>query len=298
MAHDDGIMAHGGATMAQLYTGANTGFTQCFPMSHKSQMTSTLPDFIHKYRAPNTLVSNNAKTQIGKQVNQILKMYAISDFQCEPNQQNQNPAACKIQEVMKLTNAIFDCIGTPAKYWFLFFLFVWFLMNCLAMQRLNWETPIQGDFGQKPDISLLLQLHLFEPVYSIGDHSDHSYSYPSNKKLGCWDGVAGNKGNDLPYWILTDDTEHVISRSAVRSVLNTANPNTHADMLYSPGMDTDSDHSDPTAHIKSTIDYLPGATIDPGEFNLPKLSPDELLGTNFLKQAKNLCVCAEVIKRI
>ena len=112
-------MGHGGATMAQLYTGVTTGFTQCFSMSHESQMTITLQDFICKYGSLTTLVSDNYKTQIGKQVNQILKMFAISDFQCEPNQQNQNPVEHKIQEVKKLTNAIMDCTGTPAKYWLL-----------------------------------------------------------------------------------------------------------------------------------------------------------------------------------
>ena len=57
-----------------------------------------------------------------------------------------------------------------------------------------------------------------------------------------------------------------------------------------------SDFSGPSAHIKSTIDYL-GFSIDPRELDLPKFSPDDLLGTTFPK-LDDQCVRAEVIWKI
>ena len=87
------------------------------------------------------------------------------------------------------------------------------------MHNLHWETPIKRDFGQKPDISSLLQFHWFEPVYYLGDHSDHSYPSSSNEKRGCWVGVAKTKGDDHTYWILTNNTDQVKSLPVLLSAL-------------------------------------------------------------------------------
>jgi hypothetical protein len=54
------------------------------------KMANTIKDFICSYGAPNVLFSDNDRAQIGKTVHEILRMYAIKDFQCEPNHQHQN----------------------------------------------------------------------------------------------------------------------------------------------------------------------------------------------------------------
>jgi hypothetical protein len=64
-------------------------------------MANTLEDFIHSYGAPNALFSDNAQAQIGKPVREILRMYSIKHFQCEPHNQHQNFAEHQIQEVKK-----------------------------------------------------------------------------------------------------------------------------------------------------------------------------------------------------
>jgi hypothetical protein len=61
-------------------------------------------DFIQHYGTSNALFSDNAKAQIGNAMQEIIWMYAICDFQCEPHHQHQNPAECHIQEVKKLCN--------------------------------------------------------------------------------------------------------------------------------------------------------------------------------------------------
>jgi hypothetical protein len=91
-AHDDGIFGHGGSKMVQLYCGTTSLITAIFPMRNKSEMPSTLLDFIRKLGAQNGLFSDNAKVQNGKTIQTILPMYCIDDIQSEPHQQHQNPA--------------------------------------------------------------------------------------------------------------------------------------------------------------------------------------------------------------
>jgi hypothetical protein len=54
-AHDDGIVGHGGASMAQLYVGTTSHITAVFPMSSELQMSATLMDFIRLHGAPTML---------------------------------------------------------------------------------------------------------------------------------------------------------------------------------------------------------------------------------------------------
>jgi hypothetical protein len=115
-AHDDGILGHGGATMVQLYCGTTSLITAIFPMKSESEMPGTLQDFIRKLGAPNGLFSDNAKVQIGKAVQTILRMYCIDDMQSEPHHQHQNPAERRIQDVKKVSNSIMDRTGTPESF--------------------------------------------------------------------------------------------------------------------------------------------------------------------------------------
>ena len=114
---DDGIMGHGGTTMLQLYCGCDSQLTAVYPMKTETDMAGTLEDFIRQHGAPNALFSDNAKAQIGRAVQEILRMYAIKDFQCEPHHQHQNLAERRIQEVKKLSNQMLD--------------------------RTDWKTPIE-----------------------------------------------------------------------------------------------------------------------------------------------------------
>jgi transposase InsO family protein len=116
---DDGIRGHGGSTMAQIYCGKKTQLTAAFPMKSESEMPATLQDFIRKEGAPNLLFSDNAKVQIGKTVQSILRHYGIDDYQSEPYHQHQNYAERRIQEIKRFVDVLMDRTGTPAGYWLL-----------------------------------------------------------------------------------------------------------------------------------------------------------------------------------
>ena len=211
--------------MVQLFSGVTSLLTAVFPMSSESQMPGTFEDFIRKYGAPTALFSDSEKVQIGNAVRNILRLYSIADFQCEPHYQHQNPAERRIQDVKKLCNQLMDRTGTPSKYWLLCLEFVTYLINRLATEKLGWKTPLEQATGQVPDISALLAFRWWEPVYYS---TNNGFPSTSPEKTGRWVGVADHQGDALTYLILTDDTNQVLARSSVRSALHPTNPNLRA----------------------------------------------------------------------
>jgi hypothetical protein len=134
-------------------------------MRRENNIAGTLEDFIRHYGAPNALFSDNAKSQVGRAVQEILCMYAIKDFQCEHHHQYQNYAEQCIQEVKKLSNTLLDCSGSPPSLWLLCVQHFVYILNHLSTNGLQWKTPLEAGTGQQPDISAILEFHWYEPVY-------------------------------------------------------------------------------------------------------------------------------------
>ena len=116
--------------------------------------------------------------------------------------------------------------GAPAHCWLLCMLYVCSLLNATASPALGGLNPLQALTGQVPDISHFLHFSFWEPVYYKVDESepDHRFPSQSNEKRGHWVGFADNKGDHLTntWKILTDDTNTIIIRSAVRSATKTS----------------------------------------------------------------------------
>jgi hypothetical protein len=128
-------------------------------MWREGNILGTLEDFILQYGAPISLFSNNAKSQIVKVVCEILRMYAIKIFQCEPHHQHQNFAERSIQEVKKLST------GASPSLWLLCVQYVLYLLNRLSTVSLQWKTPLEAATGQRLDVSALMVFHWYQPVY-------------------------------------------------------------------------------------------------------------------------------------
>ena len=216
-AHDDGILGHGGCTMAQVYCGRRTQLTKVYGMQLESQMPATLQDFIREVGAPNCLISDNSKVQIGAKVHSLLRYFTIKDHQIEQYYQNQNYAERRIQEIKRFCNTIMDRTGTPPEMWLLCLMFVVFLMNRLSTESLGGITPIEAAFNFKPDTSPLLGFHWWQPIY-YDDSRSPSSTIPktSREKSGRWVGVAETKGDLMTYFVLDDETRQVLTRSGVR----------------------------------------------------------------------------------
>ena len=112
----------------------------------------------------------------------------------------------------------------PAQCWLLCLVYVCSLLNVTASPALYGITPLQALTGQVPDNSHVLHCSFWEPVYYKVDEneSDHRFPSPSNEKRGYWVGFAETKGDHLTSKILTDERQHIITRSAVRSANKTS----------------------------------------------------------------------------
>ena len=269
-AHNDGILGHAGCTMAQIYAGKKSSKAVAYGMTSESQMPNTLEDLIRKHGAPNGLFSDNAKVQIGKRVLDILRMYQIKDFQCEPHYQHQNFAERKIGDIKRLCDSIMDRTGTPPAFWLLCLLFCVTLMNHMASDALGGITPIEEATGIKGDISPFLQFHWWEPVLY---QADHGFPSSSREKPGIWVGLAPDQGDVLTYLILTDDTQQAIARSNVRSAKDPLNPNLRV---------RSGDGESVSKPILFSASDLSGLDVEPPNLKLPHFSPDKLMGLTFI----------------
>jgi hypothetical protein len=318
---DDGILGHGGATMVQLYAGKTSNYTKAYPMKREGEMSHTLEDLIREVGAPSILFSDNAKAQTSKEVLEILRFYAIGDFQCEPYHQHQNAAERQIQEVKRLTNSLMDRTGTPAGYWLLCLFFVVNLLNHLSLESLQWKTPIETAFGQKPDISAFLHFRWWEPVFFDVPTDTRSFPSESTEVQGRWVGIAEKQGDVLTYLVLNEATGRVVARSNVRSALQQDDVNLRATSTSNGGEQdpntmetTDGVATGPTVgehcataaeggstsappNIKSTHD-IAGIQVNPLDLKLPYFSPEELIGRNFLHEVDGQKLYATVVKKI
>ena len=85
-------------------------------------------------------------------------------------------------------------------------------------------TPLLALTGQVPHISHFLHFSFWEPVYYKVDEHEPGLRFPSqsNEKRSHLVGFADNQGDHLTWKILTDDTNTIIIRSAVRSATKTS----------------------------------------------------------------------------
>ena len=95
----------------------------------------------------------------------------------------------------------------------------------MASESLDWQTPLYVLTGVTTDISALLYLHFWEPVYfATGDSlkNDWKPGSPSetNETKGYFVGFGESVGDVLTdKKILTEDTKKIIYRSYERSAL-------------------------------------------------------------------------------
>ena len=93
------------------------------------------------------------------------------------------------------------------------------LLNVTASPVLDGITPIQALTGQVPDNSHFLHFSFWDSGYYKVDENepDHKFPSQSNEKREHWVGFDDSKSDWLTLKILTDETQQIITRSAVRS---------------------------------------------------------------------------------
>ena len=223
-----------------------------------------------------TLITDGGRYEISKKVADLLRSLFIKQHESEPYYQHQNKAEQRYGVVKRYINTLMNLTGAPADCWLLCMLYVCHLLNATASPALGGLTPLQALTGQVPDISHFLHFSFWEPIYYKVDESepDHRFPSQSNETRGHWVGFAENKGDQLTWKMLTDDTNTIIIRSALMSATKT-----------SPNLRLDPPQAEDQPQDLTSDVFLYGRPNPDGSDNTPPMSIinfDDLLGRTFL----------------
>lgn len=259
----------GGERLAQIYVGVESEVIDIYGIKTEQQFTRTLEDNIRHRGAPIKLISDSAASETSAKVKDILRTYAIKDWQSEPHHQHQNRAERKYQDLKRTVNTVMDRTGAPPYTWLLAFMYVAFLLNCTATPSLGNRTPLEALDGITPDISMILRFHFYEPVY----FRVHEPGFPSQTReaRGRFAGFSKNVGHAMTFKILADETHRVIHRSEVRSALIGDQQNLRADE------DAGVPLIDPKPPDVKKQDTADGHTPSP----MIKIQPNDITGKTF-----------------
>ena len=161
----------------------------------------------------------------------------------------------------------------------------------MSSPALDGLPPLQALTGQTPDINFLLHFSFWEPVYYRVNPNEPSSSFlsTSNERKSYWVGFSDNVGDKLTWKILTEDTSHLIFRSAVRSVNNTT-PNLCHEL---PSGESNPSNSNPTSHedspdipeqnlLWSQSECEDNSSLNPHPTPMATFTVDDLIGRSFL----------------
>ena len=131
-----------GVTTAQFFVGTESLVCDVYPLQSDRQFVNVLQDNIRKRGAMTKLISDSAKSEISKKVQDILRHLIIGDWQSEPYQQQQNYAERRYQDVKRMANRLMDYSGAPAGLWLLALTFVCFVLNHARTASLGYAIPL------------------------------------------------------------------------------------------------------------------------------------------------------------
>ena len=205
------ITAWGGATCMQVFVGTDLHYIHGYECQTDKEFARILEDDIRFHGAPNRILSDMAKAEISKKVEEILRKYMIDAHQSEPYQQQQNPVERSIQDIKRYANYVADYSGAPPESWVLIVHYVMYIMNGTARSVLNHRTPYERLYGQTPDISVMTQFQFWEPVLI----HNHLTTFPStsSKILVRFVGFSDSVGNAGCYKVYNEATGQTLSRA-------------------------------------------------------------------------------------
>ena len=131
------VYAWGDIRCVQLFVGRNSYYMTVHGMTTDGDFANTLQDEIRHRGAPDQLISDRARAETSQRVGDILRNYAIDDWQSEPHYQNQNIAERFIQEAKKFSNWVKNTSGAPPEAIFYIIKYVCFIFNRTARRNLG-----------------------------------------------------------------------------------------------------------------------------------------------------------------
>lgn len=136
----------------------------------------------------------------------------IKDQYTEPYHPQQNPVeSSTIRYLKNQVMIVVDQIGALDSLWYMAAQYIADIHNiCSDANLTNEMTPLQYLKGVTPGH---LQFIFYQPVLFL----DHESDWPSfNERSGRWMGIAHGIGDILTFWILNDQSKHILAQSVVR----------------------------------------------------------------------------------
>ncbi len=288
-----------GSTAAQFFIGRKSDFRSIRPCGKTDgQFARTFYDEIRRYGAMDVIISDSAKSEISKRVQEILRTLVIRDWQSEPHNKNQNYAERGWRDTKRTSATLLNYSGAPDEIWLLSLQYVCFVLNHTARERLGWRTPIEWLLGTTPDITVLLRFIFWEPVYYL--KYENETTKKSEVAVGRFVGISEHVGHAMTYKILTEGRK-VIRRAVIRTANKHGVFRNKRAIAASPNMapkkpsekvvpetvneeDEDEGEDSKTEEPDESEDFLKSAMDDAVEHGepLPTIDIDSLLNRTFI----------------
>ena len=132
------------------HVGKVTGFMDEHPIKTDGEFADALQDCIRQRGAMTRLVSDHATAQTSKRTKDILRTLCIDEWQSEPHNQQQNPAEQRCGRAKAAADGVLNGSGVPAYCWPLALLCACYIMNRLACEALDWDSPYMRATRHQP----------------------------------------------------------------------------------------------------------------------------------------------------
>jgi len=188
-----------GYTCAQLFFHIPTGYLFVRCMRLESHSHGAYQDYVRDVGAPNVLLTDNSRTQIGKKWTKTSRDNITKQIQIAPHNQQQNQAERKIRDIKTRVLVALRNANAPIEFWCYCMLWIVDCFNHTAVQGLEWQTPKGLLDGITPDISMF-RFGFFEPVW----YYEPTAKYPEPSFCpGRFVGIAWDHGDAFTYRIWT-----------------------------------------------------------------------------------------------
>ena len=208
-----------GYTCWNFFSFQRTGWDVVYLMRRRSQSPTTLPKMIAECGAPTRLKSDNAPEFKGKRWTSYLESLSLKSEYTEAHHPNQNLAERRGGALKAATVHLLSVTGAHLDFWCFVLEYTCLVPTVLARRSLNWLTPHECHWCERPDISVF-RIIFWQPVW----YYQPRRAFPRAKMLkGRFLGVAPNVGDAFCFLILAmPDGEHenstpqVLARSVIR----------------------------------------------------------------------------------
>ena len=147
-----------------LYAFQRTGMDVIYLLRKRSQSPTTLSSLITDFGAPMKLKSDNAPEFKSKKWTSTLQKYAIKQAFTEAHHPNENLAERRGGAIKAATVHLMTRTGTPLEYWCFALEYVCLLRTVIARRSLDWMSPHEKFWGERPDISVF-RLVFYQPIW-------------------------------------------------------------------------------------------------------------------------------------